>query len=419
MKKLLVLFITISSLILPGTSAVASVKPGKSCLKHKSVSVYAGKKFTCVKSGKKLVWNKGVTITLATAVIASTPILLSPDPSPTTVPVPVVTATPEPTPIPTEVSKTLTAHEKVLGYLKNSSPSKPEISTYISENAKQRNYKLYLTGVEEVAQLWQPLLKSPKFSVVIFTEKDSQWVDEIQTKLMGPFLNNPREQLQSYRLKDAGCNIYGFYLPGVLVFCVKDDAGLRNEGAKFSALHAFGHEYFHLVGMTSPEAGSLPVGHKNRVRACWIEEGGATFWGISMAHISSEYTDFGRTEFIKQITTNIDHRSGSRHGTFIDKVQNSNVDEFVSMMKSIDVTLDYCITDPLGIPSSYFLGMIATEYLVSSFGVETVMSFNKDILGNTDWKTSFAKHFNMTTEDFYRKLFPYMKERIIEFDIIK
>jgi hypothetical protein len=63
--------------------------------------------------------------------------------------------------------------------------------------------------------------------------------------------------------------------------------------------------------------------------------------------------------------------------------------------------------------------MIATEYLVSSFGVETVMSFNKDILGNTDWKTSFAKQFNMTTEDFYRKLFPYMKERITEFDIIK
>lgn len=418
MKKLVVLFFTLISLVLPTTNAVASEKAGKSCSKHNATSTYNGKRFTCIKSGKKLVWNKGVLITLATAVVASTPILVSPDPAPTPTPVVSIEPTPTPTPGSTKVSEPLTAHEKVLNHLKVSNTNRPEILTYISDNAKQRNYKLYLTGIEETASLWQPLLKTSKFSVIIFTEKDSQWVDDIQTKLMGPFLNNPREQLQSYRLKDAGCNIYGFYLPGVLVFCVKDDTGLQNPGAKFSALHAIGHEYFHLVGMTSPEAG-LPVGHKNRLRACWIEEGGATFWGISMAHTSSEYTELGRIEFIKQITTNIDYRNKNRHGTFIDKIQNSSVDEFVSMMKGIDVNLDHCINDPLGIPTSYFLGMIATEYLVYNFDVESVISFNKDILGNLDWKFSFNKHFNMTTDDFYVKLFPYMKDRIAEFDIIK
>ena len=416
MKKIFVLFVTIISLVLPGAgSAWASDKTGKSCSRHQSTSISSGKKYTCIKSGKKLVWNKGVAITLATAVVAVTPTLI---PSPT-----LPTPTPSPTPVvestPAQTVKDLTAHEKVLEYLKTSSSTKPEISTYISENAKQRNYKLYLTGVEEVASLLQPLLKTPKFSVIIFTEKDSQWVDEVQTKLMGPFLNNPREQLQSYRLKDAGCNIYGFYLPGVLVFCVKDDDGLRNVGAKFSALHAIGHEYFHLVGMTSPEAASLPLGHQNRLRACWIEEGGATFWGISMAHTSSEYTDLGRIEFIKQTTVNIDHRNGSRHGTFLDRLQNSTTQEFASLMKSLDVNLDSCIKDPLGIPTSYFVGMIATEYLVSNFGVEPVLKFNKDILGNSEWKAVFFKYFAMTTDEFYLKLSPYMKERIAEFDIIK
>ena len=390
MKKFLVILLA-TVFVLPQSYSVAADKP---CSKSSIGQTKSGN--ICIKVGSTYRWKAL--------------------PKPVATPTP--SASPTPTPTPVKVSKPLTAHEKVLDYLKISKTNKPEISTYISDTAKQRNYKLYLTGAEEVAALWQPLLKTSKFSVIIFTEKDSQWVDDVQTKLMGPFLNNPKEQLQSYRLKDAGCNIYGFYLPGVLVFCVKDDAGLQNSGAKFSAMHALGHEYFHLVGMTSLETG-LPVGHKNRVRACWIEEGGATFWGIAMAHTSSEYTDYGRVEFIKQITANIDYRNGNRHGTFIDKIQNSNVDEFVSIMKSLDVTLDYCITDPLGIPSSYFLGMIATEYLVFTFGVEPVISFNKDILGNPEWKTSFSKHFNITTEDFYRQLFPYMKDRIVEFDIIK
>ena len=393
MKKFLVILLA-AVFVLPQSCSVAADKP---CSKSSVGQSKSGS--ICTKVGSLYRWKAL--------------------PKPVATPTPTLTPTPTPKPTPVKVFKPLTAHEKVIDYLKTSKTNKPEISTYISDTAKQRNYKLYLTGAEEMAALWQPLLKTSKFSVIIFTEKDSQWVDDIQTKLMGPFLNNPTEQLQSYRLKDAGCNIYGFYLPGVLVFCVKDDAGLKDSGAKFSAMHALGHEYFHLVGMTSLEAGSSPIGHKNRLRACWIEEGGATFWGIAMAHTSSEYTDSGRIEFIKQVTTNIDHRNGNRHGTFIDKVQNSNVDEFVSMMKSLDVTLDYCITDPLGIPSSYFLGMIATEYLVYTFGVESVINFNKDILGNPEWKTSFNKNFKMSTDDFYRQLFPYMKERIAEFDIIK
>jgi hypothetical protein len=46
---------------LPQASA-AIAKAGASCAKLKATSVVKGKKFTCIKSGKKLVWNKGVTV---------------------------------------------------------------------------------------------------------------------------------------------------------------------------------------------------------------------------------------------------------------------------------------------------------------------------------------------------------------------
>jgi hypothetical protein len=39
-----------------------TAKAGASCAKLKATSIVKGKKFTCVKSGKKLVWDKGVLV---------------------------------------------------------------------------------------------------------------------------------------------------------------------------------------------------------------------------------------------------------------------------------------------------------------------------------------------------------------------
>lgn len=58
MKRSLILAIALS-LLLP-TSALAAVKAGAVCTKAGKSSIASGKKFTCIKSGKKLVWDKGV-----------------------------------------------------------------------------------------------------------------------------------------------------------------------------------------------------------------------------------------------------------------------------------------------------------------------------------------------------------------------
>jgi hypothetical protein len=58
----------------------------------------SGKKFTCIKSGKKLVWNKGVAIKKPLPVATPTP---APSSSPTPEPTPAPTTTPTPTPSPT------------------------------------------------------------------------------------------------------------------------------------------------------------------------------------------------------------------------------------------------------------------------------------------------------------------------------
>jgi hypothetical protein len=50
--------------VIPDANAL-TVKAGAKCTKLKSTSVVKGKKYTCIKSGKKLVWNKGVAVKIA------------------------------------------------------------------------------------------------------------------------------------------------------------------------------------------------------------------------------------------------------------------------------------------------------------------------------------------------------------------
>jgi M6 family metalloprotease-like protein len=83
MKKTLAFSLAISvisgSLALP---AYGTAKAGATCKKVGSTSTSGGKKFTCVKSGKKLVWNKGVAVAKPTA-----PQSQSPDQAPSVAPV--------------------------------------------------------------------------------------------------------------------------------------------------------------------------------------------------------------------------------------------------------------------------------------------------------------------------------------------
>jgi hypothetical protein len=88
MKRTLALLTTLaflgSSLSLP---AFAAVKAGAKCTTKGQIKTSQGKKYTCVKSGKKLSWNKGVAIAK-----------LTPSPSPTSTEPGAQSATPSPAP---------------------------------------------------------------------------------------------------------------------------------------------------------------------------------------------------------------------------------------------------------------------------------------------------------------------------------
>lgn len=64
MNKKLILLSTVISLALPLNPVNAAVKAGAKCTTVGVKSVVGNKTFTCIKSGKKFVWNKGMIVRL-------------------------------------------------------------------------------------------------------------------------------------------------------------------------------------------------------------------------------------------------------------------------------------------------------------------------------------------------------------------
>ena len=89
-------FILSIALIATAAQAATAPKAGSSCKKAGQTITAAGKKFTCVKSGKKLVWSKGVLVATPKPSSTTTP---TPEPTTTSAPIPTPTKTPEAKPL--------------------------------------------------------------------------------------------------------------------------------------------------------------------------------------------------------------------------------------------------------------------------------------------------------------------------------
>jgi hypothetical protein len=98
MRKALQILSPVVAFLLVGTMAQAATAPtpGSACKKVGQTITAASKKYTCVKSGKKLVWSKGVLVAAPKPSPNSTPTF---EPTPSTTPTPIPTKTPESKPL--------------------------------------------------------------------------------------------------------------------------------------------------------------------------------------------------------------------------------------------------------------------------------------------------------------------------------
>ncbi len=114
MKPARLIVVGISLALISSLPAVSAVKAGDSCKRAGQSSIVKGKKYTCLKSGKKLIWSKGVSVKPVVETTPSPTPTPTPSTSPTPTPTPTPSSSPTPTPTPTPI-KTLDPKYKKQG----------------------------------------------------------------------------------------------------------------------------------------------------------------------------------------------------------------------------------------------------------------------------------------------------------------
>jgi hypothetical protein len=165
-------------MVLVASNSYAAVKAGSPCSKAKLNSVSGGKLYTCVKSGKKLVWNKG-------EVISKT---LSYD----SAPAPAPTASSPSIAVPTSFAD-LYEKRKGIAYAVwskfNKSVSQPDVALPPIEIYRGPNTPIYVKDpgsyFKQVVQLFPGIALPKKFVVFYWNQKDLAEVTKMALSIMG------------------------------------------------------------------------------------------------------------------------------------------------------------------------------------------------------------------------------------------
>mgnify|MGYP003339635769 FL=1 len=301
------------------------------------------------------------------------------------------------------VNTSIYAYKAVNDFIDSLPPAKVSPVLYVGPNMGTRSTKIQLAGIERISTLWSTFVKPDKLNVVLFSDQDLSWADQKQTEFTGEWLQ--QDALPSKRFLKYGCNQAGMYLPGLLLFCVKNYEIQANSAEYYAELHKFSHEYTHFMEMNYKDwmahAKGKGIGTRN---PCWIEEGFATFYGFAVGSNPSYPDGKLRREFTRNLTFNYDRNHTNPDGTLAAQIALGNVAETKRLFGMLENTPWPCDETE----NAYSLGSIAAEALVAVKGQEGMNNFYKASARTGDWRASFQEAFGLSVESFYEKLTPYL-----------
>jgi hypothetical protein len=347
---------------MPQIPAQAAVKAGASCSRAGVQSVASGKTFTCVKSGKKFVWNKGVVVTKPAPVS-------TPDATPKITPTPTPAATyatlwekynwSKPS---TSSSVTAAATDKFKAFAATSRSATTTIKIVAQDGTDPNLLQWVTDGSTLVAKIFSyPKLSGPFVAVLandkIFAEKaynDNGYSRDAKALAnyfdKAPAHGGPPNTYNNTMIKEKN-------------LLVTDKIGMMQMA---------GHETFHFIQQSIAGKSATPDGLG--IAPQWFWEGPAVFVGLQTAnHLSiANYATVGRTFAVNRST------SGP-----------------VKSLKLSDVTKNDGSADPYGI------GAIATEFLVANVGMEKFMDVYMNLGRGLSFQDSFKAGTGVELIDFY------------------
>ena len=336
--------------------AIAAVKAGSTCSKSGVTRTVGELKYTCIKSGKKLLWNKGVKA--------------------------VLTPTPTPMPMP---EKTYSSLWEKYGLTKPA-------STESVINAATDNFKSYTSKVsnsQEVKVVAQPGVDQ---QLITWVQGGATFVAQrfIYPKLSRPFVDviaidstwleatYAKEGFSSDQIRDrlggfnAGAPAFGGSYSNTWNYSsiLKNNLLVVNTSG---IAQTPGHEYFHaiqeiLAGRISNDTGSNVPN--------WFWEGPAMFIGQQTSGALG-YTDY--------VTVS--------RPSMLSRYQNGNPFNRTSNLSEIKANDQ--IIDP------YAIGFAGSEFLVSQVGIEKMLNVYAALGKRMNFSDAFKQGTSIELSDFY------------------
>ena len=358
------------SLLLIPTLQAATPKPGSACFKLGTSQVFLGKKYTCIKSGKKLLWNAGSVIQRST-----------------------------PTPSPSSSSKSST----------NSIISERDIEKSILANWEtwRRNK---LAGQPKVTVVLQSGYSKDWSDVTTATVQylsnilDGNGLKLVQTPYWA-YVETEEERLRVFKeiAPLAPCNPP--YVPGMeeFIHCANFDIGSGGLRINKSGV---------------PMANGYRLTERDKTLLTYfVAHDMAIFYEVQAQYGEKPYSGNmyqipawireGTAQLIALLVTNDLRNSG---GSYLDikpedrwfgtKPQSICIKDLQNAEGKDKNMPDEC---------SRSMNLFAVSLLVSKFGgLEALFKFHTLYGQNTDWVKSFQESFGISREDFYREWWHYL-----------
>ena len=370
MNKRVITFLSVLTLLalFPLVPASANAKAGAKCTKVGIKSVVGTKTFTCIKSGKKFVWDKGKTSTIVPAKVVA-----------------------DSWPIDKSADKDIfLIADKNLRKFQQANTTTPKVTINYGPTTDKKRADEYLYSMHEAAKFWASDWKYDKeVNVAIGTSKDYSWMFQAWSKF--GLIRSPEfdSSEKSYTSQGEYCN-QGSALLGddnpFLWGCLSTAGTLEKYGI---AGRKFGsHEYTHIAHygiMGNAGMRNMPV---------LISEGSADFYGVSLASTQSKIIEDWQTFF----------SGGYFTETSREYVRTASADQVYELL------MDSFNKGTKQEGHWYYTGAYATIRMVAAQGHDGFVRFMKSVAETSNANQSFEKIYGVKFEEFAKVIAPEIQK---------
>ena len=345
------------------------ITPGTACKIYNQNVTYQNKVYTCIKSGKKLVWSKGVSKSTATK---STPV---PVPAPVEIPISIDNLDLKGVP--------QKAYDNVETVLKSRPRTNYAPTVILSPGVNQARVDQEISGLNRAIDLWQPYFLPDKFQVVYVVGGDEEWLENKSREMGLSSMVPPGDTWTIWMKKFSTC---GFAMAGsgngipTFVQCLGRPYG---GGKRQTGPHEYTHLFQEGVGRIS-KAYQIP----------WYTEGSASYFGWTLGFYPYQASYSERIDWLNNWFRNMGPEAKS-------DLSSKDLVKFKSRMGSLNRQVGNDRT-------SYWVGGLATEVLVALYGFDKFVGLTKNLVSTSSMSDLLMKTYGFNEDYFYEKLAPYV-----------